>query len=105
MTTPAARMMIDSASASSVIFLPDSYAGLTKRSRTDRAPAGSSIHTILPARVLELGRPATPGHVLVKLAVQGTPLLARITTRASRLLQVDAGRSVWAQVKSVAVMR
>ena len=55
--------------------------------------------------MLELGRTATPGHVLVKLDVQGTPLLARITTRSCRSLQIEAGRSVWAQVKSVAVMR
>jgi molybdate transport system ATP-binding protein len=74
-------------------------------SLSDRAPAGSSILNIVPARVLELGSTETPGHVLVKLDVQGTPLLARITTRSCRLLQIEAGRSVWAQVKSVAVMR
>jgi len=74
-------------------------------SLSDRPPEGSSILNVLPARVVELGASSTPGQVLVKLDVAGTPLIARITSRSCRMLQIEVGRSVWAQVKSVAVMR
>ncbi len=74
-------------------------------SLSDRPPEGSSILNVLPARVVELSSTGTPGQVLVQLDVQGTLLIARITARSCRTLQIEPGRSVWAQVKSVAVMR
>jgi molybdate transport system ATP-binding protein len=74
-------------------------------SLSDRPPEGSSILNVLPARVVELSPSSTPGQVLVRLDVAGTPLVARITARSCRALQIEVGRTVWAQVKSVAVMR
>jgi molybdate transport system ATP-binding protein len=43
--------------------------------------------------------------VLVKLDVGGTPFIARISQRSRNELQIERGASVWAQVKSVAVLR
>ena len=74
-------------------------------SLSDRAPEGSSILNVLPARVVELGSAGTPGQVLVKLDVEGTTLIARVTARSCGALRIEAGRAVWALVKSVAVLR
>jgi molybdate transport system ATP-binding protein len=48
---------------------------------------------------------SVPGQVLVKLDVGGTPLIARISGRSRKELRIEAGSIVWAQVKSVAVLR
>ena len=74
-------------------------------SLSDRPPEGSSILNVLPARVVELGGAGTPGQVLVKLDANGASLIARITARSCRTLRIEPGRNVWAQVKSVAVLR
>ena len=74
-------------------------------SLSDRPPEGSSILNVLAAQVVECGAAALPGQVLVKLDVDGTLLIARITARSCRVLGIEPGRRVWAQVKSVAVMR
>jgi molybdate transport system ATP-binding protein len=68
-------------------------------------PAHSSILNVLPARVSEVADAALPGQVLVKLDVGGTPFIARISRRSRNELQIETGASVWAQVKSVAVLR
>jgi len=52
--------------------------------------------------VVELAEDA-PGQVLVKLALGETPLLARITRKSARQLNLEPGTPVIAQVKSVAV--
>ena len=46
----------------------------------------------------------TPGQVLVQLYVGATPLLARITERSRRVLELQVGCEVWAQVKAVALL-
>jgi len=74
-------------------------------SLSDRLPEGSSILNALAARVVELSAGNTPGQWLVQLDAGGTLLMARITARSGRALQIEPGREVWAQVKSVAVMR
>ncbi len=65
-------------------------------------PQQTSILNLLPAQVVELAEDA-PGQVLVKLALGETPLLARITRKSARLLNLEKGARVIAQVKSVAV--
>ena len=65
-------------------------------------PQRTSILNLLPARVLELADGA-PGQVLVKLSLGDTSLLARITRKSARLLALEKGTQVIAQVKSVAV--
>ena len=68
-------------------------------------PTHSSILNVLPARVAELVDAAEPGQVLVKLDVGGTPFIARISRRSRNELQIEPGTALWAQVKSVAVLR
>ncbi len=67
-------------------------------------PQASSILNVLPATVAEVTRTDTPGHVLVRLDLGPTPLLARITQRSSRELDLRPGCRVWAQIKAVAVL-
>ncbi len=64
----------------------------------------TSIMNILPATVVDIGPLESPGHVLVRLQANGTPLLARITRRSSRALNLGPGLPVWAQVKAVALL-
>jgi molybdate transport system ATP-binding protein len=64
----------------------------------------SSITNVLAATVRELAEADTPAHVLVRLDAAGTPLLARITRRSSDHLGLAPGLSVWAQIKSVALL-
>jgi molybdate transport system ATP-binding protein len=68
-------------------------------------PAHSSILNVLQARVIEVGAATVPGQALVKLDVGGSPLIARISGRSRRELGIEPGVSVWAQVKSVALLR
>jgi molybdate transport system ATP-binding protein len=73
-------------------------------------PHGSSIVNVLPATVTAIGPTETPGHVLVQLqtGAPGTaatsPLLARITERSRRALDIVPGLQLWAQVKGVALL-
>ncbi|MBS0512439.1 MAG: molybdenum ABC transporter ATP-binding protein [Proteobacteria bacterium] len=66
--------------------------------------AGSTILNLLPVTVMEVGSADTPAHVLVRVDAQGTPLLARITRRSCEQLGIVAGRPMWAQIKSVALL-
>jgi len=74
-------------------------------SLSDRPPEGSSILNALAARVIEVSAGHAPGQWLVQLDAGGTLLMARITARSGRALRIEPGCNVWAQVKSVAVMR
>lgn len=64
----------------------------------------TSILNILSAKVLEVQNAESPGHVLVRLAANGTPLLARITQRSCHKLGIGPGLPVWAQIKAVALL-
>jgi molybdate transport system ATP-binding protein len=65
---------------------------------------GTSISNLLGARVEQLVAADTPAHVLVRLDAQGTPLLARITRRSADQLGVVPGKTLWAQIKTVALL-
>jgi molybdate transport system ATP-binding protein len=67
-------------------------------------PAGSSIVNLLPATVTAVAATDTPGHVMVQLRVGDSPLLARITARSRRELEIAPGREVWVQIKGVALL-
>ncbi len=69
----------------------------------DRPPA-SSILNVLPARVIEMAATDTPAHVLVRLQAGATPLLARISRRSWKALQLAPGSAVWVQIKSAALL-
>ncbi|MFB6286006.1 MAG: molybdenum ABC transporter ATP-binding protein [Candidatus Bipolaricaulia bacterium] len=67
-------------------------------------PTATSILNVLPARVTAL-EPESPGQVLVRLAVGDAALLARITRKSAESLDLRAGQTVYAQVKSVGLIR
>jgi molybdate transport system ATP-binding protein len=74
-------------------------------SLTRERPGPSSILNVLDARVDEL-QDDGPGRVNVRLSVGGgsVPLLARITRRSRDALALEPGISVYASVKSVALV-
>ena len=57
---------------------------------------------LLPASIIEIANDA-PGQVLVRLALEDTVLLARITHKSAHALNLKPGMAAVAQVKSVAV--
>lgn len=63
-----------------------------------------SMLNLIPAGVVELAEQGRPGVVMVKLEVGETKILARLTARSVDKLQLVAGKPVWVQVKSVAVL-
>ena len=68
-------------------------------------PTCSSILNRLPATLCELVYSQVPGHVLIKLLLDAsTPVLARVTERSARQLQLTVGMSLWIQIKGVALL-
>jgi molybdate transport system ATP-binding protein len=67
-------------------------------------PSGTSIVNLLPATVTATAATGTPGHVLVQLRMGPAPLLARITERSRRELDIVPGRALWVQIKGVALL-
>ncbi len=65
--------------------------------------AGTSILNILPARIDALA-PEGPAQDTVRLSVGETPLLARVTRKSVSALGLEPGRTVYAQVKSIALL-
>ncbi|KAB2934881.1 MAG: ATP-binding cassette domain-containing protein [Leptonema illini] len=67
--------------------------------------ADSSVLNQLPCTVIAIERSSIPAHLLVKLLLDDceTVLFARITERSCRQLGVLPGKSVWAQIKAVAI--
>ena len=68
------------------------------------APGTLSIQNVLPCTVQAIAPGVHPSQVVLQLACGNASLLARITGRAADQLQLAAGRSVWAQVKSAALV-
>jgi molybdate transport system ATP-binding protein len=67
-------------------------------------PRDSSIQNQLRAIITAVIADDHPSQVLVRLDCAGTVLLARVTRRALHALNLAPGQSVWALVKSVAVI-
>lgn len=63
-----------------------------------------SIQNVLPAVVDAIVQQPDPGVTMVRVLVNNTPLLARLTSRAVHSLALSPGKNVWVQVKSVAVL-
>jgi molybdate transport system ATP-binding protein len=72
-------------------------------SLTLQPQTGTSILNIFPAVVDELAE-ESPGQMLVRLDVAGTPLLSRVTLKSVRILGLEPGKHVYAQVKAVALL-
>jgi molybdate transport system ATP-binding protein len=66
---------------------------------------GTSILNILPARIVRISPDRHPAQILVWLEAGGTALCARITRRSADILGLHPGLAVWAQIKSVALLR
>lgn len=66
-------------------------------------PAQSSILNIIETRVEDLA-PIGAGQHLVKLSLQSQTLLARLSSRSVRELNITVGERVFAQVKAVALV-
>jgi molybdate transport system ATP-binding protein len=64
----------------------------------------TSILNLLPAEVTEIVPDGHPAARLVKLKIGNTPILSRITARSETALRLTAGKQIWAQIKSVAVL-
>lgn len=69
------------------------------------APQHTSIQNHWPVRIEEWLDTGHPSQCLMRLRHPAGMLLARITRRACVSLDLQIGRTVWAQVKSVAVVR
>lgn len=69
------------------------------RERNER----STITNVIAATVAEISAADTAAHQIVRLDAGGTPLLAHVTSRSLRLLEIRVGEKLWAQVKTVAV--
>ena len=65
--------------------------------------AGGSALNQLQCRIVAVADADHPSQCLVQLDAGGTLLVARITRRSWRALELSAGREVWAQVKAVAL--
>ncbi len=65
----------------------------------------SSIQNSVEAVVRAIASDTHPAQVLVQLDCAGAVLLARITARAAHTLDLQVGKPVWAQVKSVALVQ
>ena len=65
---------------------------------------GTSIQNMLPGVVEEIADDKHPGLALVRVRVGESPLISRLTRRSVHELQLQAGKSIWVQVKSVAVL-
>jgi molybdate transport system ATP-binding protein len=67
-------------------------------------PGPSSIQNVLPGRVDAMADDEHPGLTLVRVQVGDSRLVARLTKRAAQELAISPGQTVWAQVKSVALL-
>jgi len=67
-------------------------------------PRDISVLNCLPVTVTEIFDETRPGEILLGLEVAGQALLARITRRSLRALDLKPGMSVYALIKSVALV-
>lgn len=65
----------------------------------------TSISNIIPVTVAGFYEAPDPAQVMVSLSANGTTMLSRITRRSLRLLKLEPGQIVYAQMKSVSLMR
>ncbi len=68
-------------------------------------PQQISISNSFAVRVVSIDPDREPSQMLVRCEVGGQHLLARLTRRSIHLLKIEVGKKVYAQVKSVALMK
>ncbi len=64
---------------------------------------GTSILNIFPAKVETLAD-ENPAQLMVRLDAGGVPILSRITRKSATVLALEPGKSVYVQVKTVALL-
>ncbi len=67
-------------------------------------PEKTSIINILPATV-EAVVESSPGQIMVKLSLGGTPLLSHITLKSAKMLELSSGLNLYAQIKGIALLK
>lgn len=65
----------------------------------------TSILNRLPSEVVEIQDDSDEAMALIRLAVGSTTIIARVSRRSVDKLQLGPGSKVWAQIKSVAILR
>jgi molybdate transport system ATP-binding protein len=71
-----------------------------------RRPEAISVLNILEGRVLDVADAHdSPSQALVRIGIGGSMLLSRVTRRSVAELGLSPGASVWALVKSAAIVR
>ena len=68
-------------------------------------PEQTSISNIFPVKILETSPDRDPSQLLITCDAGGQRLLSRITRRSAHNLEIEPGKAVYAQVKSVALMK
>jgi molybdate transport system ATP-binding protein len=72
---------------------------------TTLQPQQTSIQNLLQCRIHSLANDVQASHCLVRLQCADQILLARITARAAHQLGLQPGQTVWAQLKSAALVK
>lgn len=72
-------------------------------SLTLQQQSGTSILNVFPATIEQI-IPEGDSQVMVRLLAGDTPILSRVTRKSAALLELQSGKSVYAQVKSVALL-
>lgn len=72
-------------------------------SLTTEKAENTSILNILETTVINLSN-HSQGEVMVELDAKGTRLLSRITSKSASLLKLSKGKSVYAQIKGIAIV-
>ena len=95
------------------LYLPDSGFRLGQKVRlriqardvslATEKPVNTSILNVFEARIVNLSDDVA-GQVIVELDAQGTRLLSRITSKSVNALKLGAGKTVYAQIKGIAVI-
>lgn len=67
-------------------------------------PEDSSIQNVFRGSVNAIGNDEHPGLMLVRIQVGNTMLLSKMTKRDAAMLEFSVGQTVWAQVKSAALL-
>ncbi|MGO9446321.1 MAG: molybdenum ABC transporter ATP-binding protein [Thiobacillaceae bacterium] len=64
----------------------------------------TSILNLLEGTIREMGGDSHPALYLIRVQVGDTPIVARVTKRSAAALNLTTGKSVWIQIKAVALI-
>ncbi len=71
---------------------------------TLREPVETSILNVLSARIEEMAADGS-SRLMLRISIDGAEILSRLTRKSGTVLGLEVGMSVYAQIKSVALMR